>query len=95
MKAKNLTTKVSVTALAVLLGVGYTLNAVPALLVPAVVHAETQNEESSTTVVNENTVWNYLDDNTDPAAGMASLTAWTEKGFDDTEWKKAAGKFGA
>ena len=95
MKAKNLTTKVSVTALAVLLGVGYTLNAVPALLVPAVVHAETQNEESSTTVVNENTVWNYLDDNTDPAAGMASLTAWTEKGFDDTAWKKAAGKFGA
>ena len=33
--------------------------------------------------------------NTDPAEGQASLTAWTEKGFDDTIWKTASGKFGA
>ncbi len=95
MKAKNITTKVSVTALAVLLGAGYTLNAAPLLSAPVIVHAEEQNRESSVNVIDEKTVWKYLDNNTDPAAGLASLTAWTEKGFDDSGWKSAAGRFGA
>ena len=46
----------------------------------AVVHAEEQNSQTST-VINEGTLWKYLDNNTDPAEGQASLTAWTEKGL--------------
>ena len=95
MKAKNMTMKVSATALAVLLGAGSALNAAPFLNVAPVVHAQGEKQESSTTVINESTVWKYLDDNTDPAAGLGSLTAWTEKGFQDEAWKSAAGKFGA
>lgn len=95
MKKKNLTTKISITALAVLLGAGCTTSVIPPLAGLVVVHAEDQTSQTSSTVINENTVWKYLDDNTDPAAGQAALTAWTEKGFDDTAWKSAAGKFGA
>ena len=47
------------------------------------------------TLIDKTTEWKYLDNNTDPAAGMSSLTAWTEKGFDDSAWKSAAGTFGA
>lgn len=92
---KKITTKVSITTLAILLGAGCTVNAIPPLAGPAVVHAEDQTTQTSSTVINENTVWKYLDNNTDPAAGLSSLTAWTEKGFNDTAWKSAAGKFGA
>lgn len=41
------------------------------------------------------TVWNYLDDNTDPAAGASERTAWTAIGYHDEAWKRAAGSFGA
>ena len=91
---KNRTTRIGMTALAILLAAGATVNAVPSFAGLAVVHAEEQNSQTST-VINEGTLWKYLDNNTDPAAGQASLTAWTEKGFDDTAWKTASGKFGA
>ena len=71
MKAKNMTMKVSATALAVLLGAGSALNAASFLNVAPVVHAQGEKQESSTTVINESTVWKYLDDNTDPAAGLS------------------------
>lgn len=41
------------------------------------------------------TEWRYLDNGTDPAAGLSSLTDWTKPDFDDSSWKSAAGKFGA
>ena len=91
---KNRTTRIGMTALAILLAAGATVNAVPSFAGLAVVHAEEQNSQTST-VINEGTLWKYLDNNTDPAEGQASLTAWTEKGFDDTIWKTASGKFGA
>ena len=80
---KNRTTRIGMTALAILLAAGATVNAVPSFAGLAVVHAEEQNSQTST-VINEGTLWKYLDNNTDPAEGQASLTAWTEKGFDDT-----------
>ena len=86
--------RIGMTALAILLAAGATVNAVPSFAGLAVVHAEEQNSQTST-AINEGTLWKYLDNNTDPAAGQASLTAWTEKGFDDTAWKTASGKFGA
>lgn len=46
-------------------------------------------------LIDLNTEWKYLDNNTDPAKGLNSLTAWTEKGFDDSAWKSASGTFGA
>lgn len=57
--------------------------------------AETKTENKSQQVVNLNTSWKYLDNNTDPAAGLGSLTAWTAPDFNDSSWKEAAGSFGA
>ncbi len=92
---KNRTTRIGMTALAILLAAGASVNAVPSFAGLAVVHAEEQTSQTSSTVINEGTLWEYLDNNTDPAEGQTSLTAWTEKGFDDTAWKSASGKFGA
>ena len=57
--------------------------------------AENATTNTFTNIINANTIWKYLDNNTDPAQGLPSLQAWTVKGFDDTAWKTAAGKFGA
>lgn len=92
---KNRTSRIGMTALAILLAAGATVNAAPSIAGLAIVHAEDQTAQTSSTVINEGTLWKYLDNNTDPAAGQSSLTAWTEKGFDDTAWKSASGKFGA
>ena len=46
-------------------------------------------------LINLETTWKYLDDNTDPGAGLASLSAWTELSYNDSAWKSAAGMFGA
>ena len=46
------------------------------------------------TVVSSSTTWKYLDNNTDPAAGLSSLDAWTKPGFDDSSWKSGKGPFG-
>ena len=46
-------------------------------------------------LLDKNTVWRYLDDNTDPAAGLDSLQAWTLKDFDDSAWKTGSGSFGS
>ena len=54
-----------------------------------------QAEATSQQVVNLDTNWKYLDNNTDPAEGLGSLTAWTTADFNDDAWKEAAGKFGA
>ncbi len=50
---------------------------------------------SDVNVIDTTTVWKYLDDNTDPASGLGSLTAWTISDFNDDAWKSAAGSFGA
>ena len=41
------------------------------------------------------TLWRYLDDGTDPAAGASNRTAWTLPGVDDSAWKTGKGSFGA
>ena len=64
-------------------------------LIPTVVFA--QNETFSITekvIANEKTVWRYLDNNTDPAANSDNINAWTQKNFDDSEWKSGSGCFG-
>ena len=48
-----------------------------------------------TELVDAQAEWQYLDDNTDPAAGKEERTAWTVIGFDDSAWKTGAGSFGA
>ena len=52
-------------------------------------------EATTATIADATTVWSYLDDNTDPASGLGSLSAWTTKSFDDSNWKTASGSFGA
>ena len=39
--------------------------------------------------------WKYLDNNTDPAADSDDRTSWTAETFDTTSWKTAAGPFGS
>ncbi len=69
---------------------------IPAVTVQAQENAaDVQAAAEAKQVVNLDTTWKYLDNNTDPAAGLGSLTAWTAKDFDDSSWKEAAGKFGA
>src|SRR5690606_9541989 len=45
-------------------------------------------------LITTGTVWNYLDDNTDPAAGATSTDAWTTPEFDDSVWSQAPSGFG-
>ena len=45
-------------------------------------------------LTDKNTVWKYLDNNTDPADGHDNLNAWTDKDFNDSAWKSASGSFG-
>lgn len=51
--------------------------------------------ETTTTIVDENTVWNYLDDGTDPSANDSDRHSWATVGYDDSAWSSAAGKFGS
>ena len=64
-----------------------------------IVQADPGQEEQATVqeLVNLDTVWKYLDDNTDPSVG-GKRTAWTEEEFDDSAWKSNEGskaQFGA
>lgn len=97
---KKRKTRTGIAVMALLCCAGTTVLQGFAPLAPNTVYAqenETQNmsQDQIKTVINEATTWNYLDNNTDPAAGLSSLTAWTEKGFNDSTWTKKAGKFGA
>ena len=63
-------------------------------LVPA---KETKAAGAETTLIDLNTVWNYLDNNTDPA-GTGERTSWTLENYDDSDWSNNDGKeakFGA
>ena len=96
MKKVNYRVKAGIAAVVFALG-GSTLPGNVCINAPATVQAEegTGAESASQQVINLNTSWKYLDNNTDPAAGLGSLTAWTAAGFDDSSWKEAAGSFGA
>ena len=52
-------------------------------------------ETTEIVYVDSSTVWKYIDDNTDPAEGLSSLTAWTLPEFDDSDWKTGSGSFGS
>ncbi len=52
-------------------------------------------KKTSETLIDLNTEWKYIDDNTDPASGLNSLSAWTLPSFDDGAWKTGVGSFGA
>ncbi|MGO3509634.1 MAG: hypothetical protein ACTIND_10050, partial [Glutamicibacter arilaitensis] len=47
--------------------------------------------EDQTVITTADTEWKFLDDGSDPAAGLSSLNAWTENDFDDSTWKNAKG----
>lgn len=51
--------------------------------------------EETTLITTQDTIWNYLDNNTDPAENLESRTAWTVPDFDDSAWLTAKGSFGA
>lgn len=54
---------------------------------------------TDTVLLDGSAQWKYLDNNTDPAGDSSATgynrTAWTEKDFDDSEWKAASGPFGS
>ncbi|MDI9242924.1 choice-of-anchor I family protein [Fusibacillus kribbianus] len=56
-------------------------------------NAQGEGEE----LINLNTVWKYLDNNSDPA-GTGERTSWTLEGYDDSTWKtngSTVARFGA
>ncbi len=83
--------------LAVLLAVCILAAALPVLAATIEINSNiaTAAEMSTTTIVDENTVWNYLDDGSDPSANDSNRHSWTLNSFDDSAWKSAAGKFGS
>ena len=94
MRKVNYRIKAGVAAMALALGGSFVIGSVCSDT-PAVVRAQEGTESTSQQVVSLETSWKYLDDNTDPAEGLESMTAWTAADFDDSAWKEAAGKFGA
>ena len=62
--------------------------------VAIVAYAE-DGEVKTQTLVDSQTVWRYLDDDTDPGAALANLSDWTLVDFDDSKWKSATGSFGS
>ena len=60
---------------------------------------ETPEEPITATEINENTVWSYLDDGTDPAGDASAegyeRTSWTAVEYDDSAWKTSKGSLGA
>ena len=54
---------------------------------------------STGALIDSDTVWSYLDDNTDPAGDSSAegydRTSWTAETFDDSAWATAAGPFGS
>lgn len=95
MKKRIVQLQIGAAAIAAILGTGSVINAFPCSAALVTAYAKEQNTEENVTVVNEKTTWKYLDNNTDPASGLSSLTAWTTPDFNDSAWKSAAGKFGA
>ena len=55
----------------------------------------TPASESDEFITTEGTVWNYLENNTDPAEGSEDRTVWTYPEFADEQWKSGKGSFGA
>lgn len=56
---------------------------------------DTPNTPMADSEIKADTVWSYLDDGTDPAAGLSDRTGWTTADYDVSGWKTAAGSFGA
>lgn len=60
-----------------------------------IVTVKESTTEETTLITTQDTIWRYLDNNTDPAENLESRTAWTEESFDDSVWSTAKGSFGA
>ena len=54
-----------------------------------------EGEIKTQTLVDSNTVWRYLDDDTDPGEGLSKLSDWTLPDFNDSKWKSNTGSFGS
>ena len=90
-------TKASVMAMALLLGAGTVTGTGLSVMLHGTAEAKEMTKEqtnimnnmSSIQVIGETTNWKYLDDNTDPAQGKDSLTAWTARDFDDKSLERS------
>ena len=62
-----------------------------ALTVTAALNPVGEAKAAEQSLANLDTVWKYLDDNTDPAEG-GERTSWTSVDFDDSQWKSSRRK---
>lgn len=94
-KRKNKTQKVQIglALSALLLGGGIVLQ--DTLLKPVYAVNEADSADSIGLISTASTSWKYLDDNTDPAAGLPTLQDWTKSSFNDASWKTEKGAFGS
>ncbi|MEG0548093.1 MAG: FN3 domain-containing metallophosphoesterase family protein [Coprobacillus sp.] len=87
-KSQKKLLKISMATLAVLTGA----TSITALTSVQPVYADKVKTADSAQLINDKTVWKYLDTNVDP--GADNRYVWTTAGYADTEWKSSAGKFG-
>lgn len=83
--------------LAVVIAVCLLAVAVPVIAATVEINSKIAKATATSTpvIVDENTVWSYLDDGTDPSANDSNRHSWTLNSFDDSSWKTASGKFGS
>lgn len=82
--------------LAVLLAVCLLAVVVPVLAATVEINSGIATaSEATTIIVDENTVWSYLDDGSDPSANDGNRHSWALNSYDDSGWKTASGKFGS
>lgn len=89
-KQKNKALKVSMATLALLMGTGYVANNYQVL--PT--YADIVKSTEAINLISTSTTWKYLDTNVDPGSSADRL-AWTKADYQDSDWKRASGKFGA
>ena len=69
------------------------------LMVTAAPDVYADDEETQANLIGTETVWSYLDDNTDPAGDASGenyeRTVWTNEEYDDSVWKTGKGSFGS
>lgn len=92
MKSTYKVLKVSLASFTALTGIS--AMTIPQVFKPTYAQVSQLKDVQTKNLINPNTEWKYLDNNTD-AGNANDRTVWTKGDYDDSNWNVATGKFGA